>query len=90
MCVLGLCALIDLDQRPVAVNQVAGQLLPAAILLFVGLKRAYACRAEHENEDEDDEDGEDDEETGKNRETQTPANRIPKNDFIHYTNPFSG
>uniref|UniRef100_A0A8C5CPN7 Importin 7 n=1 Tax=Gadus morhua TaxID=8049 RepID=A0A8C5CPN7_GADMO len=72
MCVLGLCALIDLDQRPVAVNQVAGQLLPAAILLFVGLKRAYACRAEHENEDEDDEDGEDDEETGKNRETQTP------------------
>ena len=66
MCVLGLCALIDLDQRPVAVNQVAGQLLPAAILLFTGLKRAYACRAEHENEDEDDEDGEDDEETGKN------------------------
>uniref|UniRef100_A0A8C5BNZ8 Importin 7 n=1 Tax=Gadus morhua TaxID=8049 RepID=A0A8C5BNZ8_GADMO len=59
MCVLGLCALIDLDQRPVAVNQVAGQLLPAAILLFVGLKRAYACRAEHENEDEDDEDGAD-------------------------------
>lgn len=66
MCVLGLCALIDLDQRPQAVNQVAGQLLPAAILLFTGLKRAYACRAEHENEDEDDEDGEDDEETGKN------------------------
>uniref|UniRef100_A0A8C5C6K6 Importin 7 n=1 Tax=Gadus morhua TaxID=8049 RepID=A0A8C5C6K6_GADMO len=65
MCVLGLCALIDLDQRPVAVNQVAGQLLPAAILLFVGLKRAYACRAEHENEDEDDEDGEDDEETAE-------------------------
>jgi len=65
MCVLGLCALIDLDQRPQAVNQVAGQLLPAAILLFTGLKRAYACRAEHENEDEDGEDDEDDEETGK-------------------------
>uniref|UniRef100_A0A673ME89 Importin N-terminal domain-containing protein n=1 Tax=Sinocyclocheilus rhinocerous TaxID=307959 RepID=A0A673ME89_9TELE len=63
MCVLGLCALMDLDQRPQAVNQVAGQLLPAAILLFNGLKRAYACRAEHENdEDEDGEDGEEEEE----------------------------
>lgn len=66
MCVLGLCALIDLDQRPQAVIQVAGQLLPATILLFNGLKRAYACRAEHENDDEDDdEDGEDDDENGK-------------------------
>uniref|UniRef100_A0A8C8FS37 Importin N-terminal domain-containing protein n=1 Tax=Oncorhynchus tshawytscha TaxID=74940 RepID=A0A8C8FS37_ONCTS len=63
ICVLGLCALIDLEQRPQAVNQVAGQLLPAAILLFNGLKRAYACQAENENEDEDDdEDGEEDEE----------------------------
>lgn len=57
---------MDLDQRPQAVNQVAGQLLPAAILLFNGLKRAYACRAEHENdEDEDEEDGEEEEENGK-------------------------
>uniref|UniRef100_A0A8C7FPL7 Importin 7 n=1 Tax=Oncorhynchus kisutch TaxID=8019 RepID=A0A8C7FPL7_ONCKI len=65
ICVLGLCALIDLEQRPQAVNQVAGQLLPAAILLFNGLKRAYACQAENENEDEDgDGDGEEDEENG--------------------------
>uniref|UniRef100_A0A8C1AYU9 Importin 7 n=1 Tax=Cyprinus carpio carpio TaxID=630221 RepID=A0A8C1AYU9_CYPCA len=63
MSVLGLCALMDLDQRPQAVNQVAGQLLPAAILLFNGLKRAYACRAEHEKEDDDEEeDGEEEEE----------------------------
>uniref|UniRef100_A0A8C7U674 Importin 7 n=1 Tax=Oncorhynchus mykiss TaxID=8022 RepID=A0A8C7U674_ONCMY len=63
ICVLGLCALIDLEQRPQAVNQVAGQLLPAAILLFNGLKRAYACQAENENEDEDEDgDGEEDEE----------------------------
>uniref|UniRef100_A0A7N8YLN4 Importin 7 n=1 Tax=Mastacembelus armatus TaxID=205130 RepID=A0A7N8YLN4_9TELE len=62
MSILGLCALIDLEHRPQAVNQVASQLLPAAILLFSGLKRAYACRAEHENEEEDDdEDGEEDE-----------------------------
>lgn len=56
---------MDLEQRPQAVNQVAGQLLPAAILLFSGLKRAYACRAEHENEeDEDDEDAEEEDENG--------------------------
>uniref|UniRef100_A0AAQ5ZQZ7 Importin N-terminal domain-containing protein n=1 Tax=Amphiprion ocellaris TaxID=80972 RepID=A0AAQ5ZQZ7_AMPOC len=68
MCILGLCALIDLEHRPQAVNQVAGQLLPAAILLFSGLKRAYACRAEHENEDEDDdEDGEDEDDNGKSQ-----------------------
>ncbi len=66
MCILGLCALIDLEHRPQAVNQVAGQLLPAAILLFNGLKRAYACRAEHENdEDDDDEDGEEEDDNGK-------------------------
>uniref|UniRef100_A0A673FZ50 Importin-7-like n=1 Tax=Sinocyclocheilus rhinocerous TaxID=307959 RepID=A0A673FZ50_9TELE len=66
MSVLGLCALMDLDQRPQAVNQVAGQLLPAAILLFNGLKRAYACRAEHEKEDDDeDEDREEEEENAE-------------------------
>uniref|UniRef100_A0A672RSG9 Importin N-terminal domain-containing protein n=1 Tax=Sinocyclocheilus grahami TaxID=75366 RepID=A0A672RSG9_SINGR len=66
MSVLGLCALMDLDQRPQAVNQVAGQLLPAAILLFNGLKRAYTCRAEHEKEDDDeDEDGEEEEENAE-------------------------
>ena len=66
MCVLGLCALIDLEQRPQAISQVAGQLIPAAILLFNGLKRAYACRAEHENDDDDDdEDGDEEDETGK-------------------------
>ncbi|MGH0167178.1 UNVERIFIED_CONTAM: hypothetical protein FKN15_078324 [Acipenser sinensis] len=53
---------MDLEQRPQVVNQVAGQLLPATILLFNGLKRAYACRAEHENDEDDDEDGEEDEE----------------------------
>ncbi|XP_067902475.1 importin-7 isoform X2 [Heterodontus francisci] len=62
MCVLGLCALIELEQRPQIVNQVAGQILPALTLLFGGLKRAYACRAEHENDSDDDDDGEDEDE----------------------------
>lgn len=68
MCILGLCALIDLEHRPQVVNQVASQLLPAAILLFNGLKRAYACRAEHDNdEDDDDEDGEEEDDNGRKR-----------------------
>ncbi|XP_033846015.1 importin-7 [Periophthalmus magnuspinnatus] len=65
MAILGLCALMELEHRPQAVNQVAGQLLPAAIMLFSGLKRAYACRAEHENDEDDDEDGEEDDETAE-------------------------
>lgn len=68
MCILGLCALIDLEHRPQVVNQVAMQLLPAAILLFGGLKRAYACRAEHDNDEEDDnEDGEEEDDNGRKR-----------------------
>uniref|UniRef100_A0A8C0FUI6 Importin 7 n=1 Tax=Bubo bubo TaxID=30461 RepID=A0A8C0FUI6_BUBBB len=63
MCVLGLCALIDLEQIPQVLNQVAGQILPAFILLFNGLKRAYACHAEHENDSDDDDEAEEDEET---------------------------
>lgn len=65
MCVLGLCALIDMEQIPQVLNQVSGQILPAFILLFNGLKRAYACHAEHENDSEDDDEAEDDDETGK-------------------------
>ncbi|KAF2977087.1 hypothetical protein EK904_007872 [Melospiza melodia maxima] len=63
MCVLGLCALINLEQIPQVLNQVAGQILPAFILLFNGLKRAYACHAEHENDSDDDDEAEEDEET---------------------------
>lgn len=63
MCVLGLCALIDMEQIPQVLNQVSGQILPAFILLFNGLKRAYACHAEHENDSDDDDDAEDDDET---------------------------
>uniref|UniRef100_A0A452QS77 Importin 7 n=1 Tax=Ursus americanus TaxID=9643 RepID=A0A452QS77_URSAM len=63
MCVLGLCALIDMEQIPQVLNQVSGQILPAFILLFNGLKRAYACHAEHENDSDDDDEAEDDDET---------------------------
>lgn len=67
MCILGLCALIDLEHRPQIVNELAVQLIPAAILLFNGLKRAYACRAEHENDEDDDEDREEEDDNGRER-----------------------
>lgn len=52
-----------MEQIPQVLNQVSGQILPAFILLFNGLKRAYACHAEHENDSDDDDDAEDDDET---------------------------
>ncbi|XP_072278432.1 importin-7 isoform X2 [Pyxicephalus adspersus] len=65
ICVLGLCALIELDQRPQILSEVSAQILPAFILLFSGLKRAYACHAEQENDSDDDEDGEEDDEAAE-------------------------
>ncbi|XP_068117032.1 LOW QUALITY PROTEIN: importin-7 [Hyperolius riggenbachi] len=62
ICVLGLCALIELEQKPQILSDVSAQILPAFILLFNGLKRAYACHAEQENDSDDDEDGEEDDE----------------------------
>ena len=47
--------------RPAAVNECALQIIPSLILLFDGLKRAYAAKAA-ENEDEDDNDESDIEE----------------------------
>ncbi|KAG9468007.1 hypothetical protein GDO78_013890 [Eleutherodactylus coqui] len=62
ICVLGLCALIELEQRPQVLAEVSSQILPAFILLFNGLKRAYACHAEQEDDSDDDEDGEEEDE----------------------------
>uniref|UniRef100_A0A2K5HQL9 Importin N-terminal domain-containing protein n=1 Tax=Colobus angolensis palliatus TaxID=336983 RepID=A0A2K5HQL9_COLAP len=63
MCGLSLCALIDMEQTPQGLNQVSGQILPAFILLFNGLKRAYACHALLSKNDSDDDEAEDDDET---------------------------
>lgn len=43
MCVLGLCALMNMvGQRPQEVTDIAQQIMPSALVLFQGLKRAYA------------------------------------------------
>lgn len=63
LCVLGLCTLISLrDCRPAILNEVAAQVMPALIMLFTGLKRAYQSRAEELEEEEDETDDEDCEE----------------------------
>ncbi|KAK7864998.1 hypothetical protein R5R35_000025 [Gryllus longicercus] len=60
LCVLGLCTLLSATgNRPVAVNECAAQVIPSLILLFDGLKRAYAAKAQ-ESEDEEEEEEESD------------------------------
>jgi hypothetical protein len=63
MCVLGLCHLMQMPDKGEVVAH-APQLLPSALLLFEGLKRAYAARTEAE----EDEDGSEEEEGGADSE----------------------
>lgn len=46
MCVLGLCSLINMaGVRPTEVTNVGPQIMPASLVLFQGLKRAYASKS---------------------------------------------
>ncbi|KAK6191779.1 hypothetical protein SNE40_003377 [Patella caerulea] len=54
--VLGLCSLMNTpNNRPNEISSVAAKILPASLLLFQGLKRAYASRAQEDSDDDDDE-----------------------------------
>eukprot|EP00061_Rhincodon_typus_P012581 g38408.t1 len=56
---------MEMQNRPEAVDAVAAQILPSLLLLFLGLKRAYASRApndQNENGEEANEDTEENEE----------------------------
>ena len=46
MFVLGFCAVMDLPKeiRPHSLLQCSGQILPALLVLFAGLKRAYESK----------------------------------------------
>lgn len=63
ICVLGLCTLIKLGPERLgpALQESHKEIMPALVLLFQGLKRAYAAKAseEEDGEDEEDEDDED-------------------------------
>lgn len=54
MCILGLCTLISLPQKHETLQQLASQVIPAFVLLFDGLKRAYATKAQELAEEEED------------------------------------
>ena len=54
MCVLGLCHLMQMPEKGEVVAY-APQLVPSCLLLFDGLKRAYAARTEAEDSEEDSE-----------------------------------
>ncbi|KAK7098741.1 importin-7-like [Littorina saxatilis] len=57
--VLGLCSLLSMTStRPQEVTAAAQEVLPAMLILFQGLKRAYASRAENENDSDDEEEDE--------------------------------
>nr|CAI5832904.1 unnamed protein product [Callosobruchus analis] len=58
ICVLGLCALISMRDKPPALVEMSGKVVPALVMLFDGLKRAYAARAaEAAAEEEEDSEG---------------------------------
>lgn len=55
--VLGLCSLINTPgNRPNEITEIGGHILPALLLLFKGLKRAYASRAQELDSDDEEED----------------------------------
>lgn len=62
LCVLGLCLLLSLpaDQRPEAVVASHKEYIPTLLLLFTGLKRAYAVKAQNQNDDDSSDELEDD------------------------------
>ena len=60
ICILGLCTLIGLHRRPPVLAELAPKVMPAMILLFDGLKRAYAARVQDTGEEEESESDDDD------------------------------
>ncbi|NWR69320.1 IPO8 protein, partial [Centropus unirufus] len=51
ICIIGLSILMELQNRPPAVDAVAAQIVPSILLLFLGLKQVYALRELLEHED---------------------------------------
>uniref|UniRef100_A0A3P8UY59 Importin 8 n=1 Tax=Cynoglossus semilaevis TaxID=244447 RepID=A0A3P8UY59_CYNSE len=51
MCIIGLSVLIELPCRPAVLNNVASQIVPSVLLLFLGLKHLYASHQNGEKRD---------------------------------------
>lgn len=59
MCVLGLCTLVSSPiYRSKVKNEVIQKIIPSLLVLFDGLKRAYAYKAQEEDEDSEEEEEE--------------------------------
>ncbi|XP_045465095.1 importin-7 [Harmonia axyridis] len=59
MCVIGICTMISLPNKPPTLIEEAQKIVPSLIMIFEGLKRAYTAKA-LENGDEDDSESSDD------------------------------
>lgn len=60
LCVIGMCTLMSLqDAKPQVLSEVADKIIPSLILIFDGLKRAYAARDAEDEEEDSDEDEDD-------------------------------
>lgn len=60
LCVIGLCTLISLgESKPQVLSELGDKIIPTLILIFDGLKRAYAARAAEEEEEESEEEDDD-------------------------------
>ncbi|CAH8841569.1 unnamed protein product [Trichobilharzia szidati] len=64
VCVLGLCLLMSLpvDKRTEAITAASKEFIPTLLLLFSGLKKAYAAKAANQNDDDSEEEESEEEE----------------------------
>lgn len=65
MCIIGLSILLELQNRPPAVDAVVGQIVPSILFLFLGLKQVCATRQLVNREDHSEADKANIEENGK-------------------------
>lgn len=65
MCIIGLSVLLELQNRPPAVDAVVAQILPSILFLFLGLKQVCATRQMLNQEDRSKIEKADMEENGK-------------------------
>ncbi|KAF2344245.1 Armadillo-type fold [Trinorchestia longiramus] len=81
LCVLGLCTLLQLGPTRVpALSQCYSKILPALLVLFQGLKRAYAAKAAEENNDDDDDDDDEDPSDLENEVLDSDEDELNEND----------
>ncbi|XP_049297694.1 importin-7 [Anopheles funestus] len=60
LCIIGLCTLLSLgDRKPTVLSELPDKIIPTMLMVFDGLKRAYAARAAEGEEEESEDESED-------------------------------